>query len=86
MQPNKEPKDKEIVTLFYELKSEILSKDPDVDTSYGIVFKKDGKTFMGSKTVTIQNDDIVVGSQVYDDTTGLSRLIIGVREDQIGVI
>lgn len=85
-EPKEEPKEEESVTLFDELKSKILSKDPDVDSSYGIVFKEDGKTFMGSKPVTIQNDDIVVGSQVYDGTVGLWRLIIGVREDQIGVI
>ena len=41
---------------------------------------------MGSQPVTIQHDDIVVGSEVYDGTDGLWRLIMGATEDQIGVI
>lgn len=73
-------------TFFDNLRDKILAKDPDVDNTYGIYFTPEGKTYMGSSPITVQNDDIVVGSQVYDGTEGLWRLIVGVKETQIGKI
>ena len=69
--------------LAQQFKNKILSKDPDVDTTYGIRFLLDGRTAMGDKIVTIQNDNIVVSNEVYDGTPGLWALITGVKENQI---
>ncbi len=69
-----------------EFKRKILARDPDVDTSFGIHFSQDGSSSMGSESVTIRGDDIIVGNEVYYGTEGLWRLITGVKENQIGEI
>ena len=72
--------------LTTEIKRKILARDPDVDTTFGIYFSANGDAFIGSKPITIQGDDIVIGSEVYPGTKGLWQLIMGVRENQIGYI
>ena len=72
--------------LTTEIRHKILARDPDVDTTFGIYFSQTGDAFIGSKAVTIQDDDIVIGNEVYHGTGGLWRLVMGVREDQIGSI
>ena len=72
--------------LARQFKSKILTRDPDVDTSFGIRFEDNGETAMGNKWVTIQGDNLIVGDQVYIGTEGLWTLITGVTEDQIGSI
>ena len=84
--PEKEAVKKEHGPLTAEIKRKILARDPDVDTTFGIYFSQSGDAFMGSRAVTIQDDDIVIGNEVYHGTDGLWRLIMGVREDQIGNI
>ena len=70
---------------FHNFKMKVLSRDPDVDTSFGIYFTPDGTTKMGNKVVRIdRNDNIHVGNQNYEGTQGLWRLITGVSRDQIG--
>ena len=71
--------------LFNEFKRKVMSRDPDVDTSFGIRFLPDGTMKMGNKLVTIdQDDNIHVENKVYAGTPGLWRLITGVTRDQIG--
>ena len=70
---------------FNQFKMKVLSRDQDVDTSFGIYFTPDGTTRMGNKVVRIdRNDNIHVGNQTYEGTKGLWRLITGVTRDQIG--
>ena len=84
--PKTEIAKKEHGPLTTEIKHKILPRDPDVDTTFGIYFSQTGDAFIGSKAVTIQDDDIVIGNEVYHGTDGLWRLIMGVREEQIGYI
>ena len=78
--------EEEKTPLTSDIKRKILARDPDVDTTFGIYFSQDGSARIGSKIVTIQDDDIVIENEVYHGTEGLWRLITGVKEEQIGRI
>ena len=71
-------------SYFDDFKRKVLA-DEEVDTSTGIRFIPGGGNAMGGKLVQIDRDDnIHVDGEVYDGTSGLWRLITGVRKDQIG--
>ena len=72
--------------LARAFKAKVLSRNPDVDTSFGIYFTPDGRTMMGKKYVKIYGDDIIVDNEVYNGTKGLWALITGVKKNQIGDI
>lgn len=72
--------------LARQFKNNVLSKDPDVDTTYGIHFLDDGKTAMGNKYVIIDMDDIILGDEVYHGTPGLWTLITAVKKNQIEAV
>ena len=71
--------------LAREFKIKILTRDPDVDTSFGLYFFEDGHTTkMGNKIVKIDGDNLIVDNVVYTGTKGFWTLITGVTENQIG--
>ena len=70
------------VDFATEWQRKILSRDPDVDTSFGIRFERDG-TMMGNKAVRLDGDDIVVAGVKYKGTEGLWNLIMGTRKDEL---
>ena len=74
--------------LARQFKFKILTRDPDVDTSFGLYFSgEDGHTTkMGNKIVKIVGDNLIVNNDVYTGTKGLWTLITGVTKNQIGNI
>ena len=57
--------------------------DPTLDTTFGIRFSSDGRTFIGNTPITIQGDDIIINNEVYHGTRGLWSLITDTQKDQI---
>ena len=82
---NKAVKHEDHASYFQEFKARVLSRDPEVDTSFGIYFVDDGSLRMGNETVTIDRyDDITVGKEVYYGSKGLWKLNTDTTENQIG--
>ena len=72
--------------LANEFKARVLARDPDLDKSFGIHFRTDGKTAMGNKIVVINGDDLIVDDEFYKGTPGLWNLITNTKQNQIGQI
>ena len=51
-----------------------MSRDNDIDTSFGINFY-DGEPYIASTPIKIENDDIIIYNEVYESTPGLWTLI-----------
>ena len=69
--PHKKPK----IHLADMWRKKVLSRDPDVDTSFGIHFDENGTAKMGSRNVTFEDNDIWVAGMKYPGTSGLWDLI-----------
>ena len=72
--------------LASEFKTRVLAGDPDLDKSFGIHFRTDGKTAMGNKIVVINGDDLIIDEEFYKGTPGLWNLITNTKQNQIGQI
>ena len=47
-----------------------MSRDDEIDTSFGINFK-DGKPYIANAPIKIQHNDIIIYNEVYEGTPGL---------------
>ena len=56
-----------------------MSRDNDIDTSFGINFY-DGEPYIASTPIKIENDDIIIYNEVYESTPGLWTLITEKRK------
>ena len=51
------------------------SRADDIDTSFGISFLPNGEPYIGNTPIKIEDDDIIIYSEVYPGTPGLWSLI-----------
>ena len=52
-----------------------MSRADDIDTSFGISFLPNGEPYIGNTPIKIEDDDIIIYSEVYPGTPGLWSLI-----------
>ena len=50
-------------------------RDPDIDTEFGINFLENGQAVIGNTPITIQDDDIIIGGDVYRGTEAVWELL-----------
>ena len=55
----------------------VMNNDPTLDTSFGIRYAMNGRPYMGSKPISIddRDGDIIIEGQVYNGTPGLWSLV-----------
>jgi hypothetical protein len=70
--------------LATEFRARYASRDPNVDTTFGITYLRDGRTVIANTPVTISGDDIIIYDEVYDGTPGLWALLTETQEDKLG--
>ena len=59
-----------------------MSRDGDIDTSFGINFH-DGEPYIATTPIKIEGDDIIIYDEVYHGTPGLWRLITEKSKEKI---
>ena len=64
----------EFGSLANAYRNRYMSRDDEIDTSFGIHFV-DGKPFKGKTPIKIEHNDIIIYNQVYEGTPGLWSLI-----------
>ena len=77
--PSREQTKEEVQQEFGPLESHYrnryMSRADDIDTSFGISFLSDGEPYIGNTPIKIEDDDIIIYSDVYPGTPGLWSLI-----------
>ena len=61
--------------LAEEYRRRWSSRDPDIDTEFGINFLQNGVAVIGETPIIVQGDDIIIGSEEYDGSEGLWQLL-----------
>jgi hypothetical protein len=61
--------------LAEEYRRRYSSRDPDIDTEFGINFLQNGVAVIGKTPIIIQGDDIIIGSEEYHGSEGLWQLL-----------
>ena len=56
-------------------KSRYITRDPDLDYSFGINFLPSGATVIANTPIKIEDDDFIIYNEVYNGTPGLWTLI-----------
>ena len=64
----------EFGSLANAYRNRYMSRDDEIDTSFGIRFV-DGKPFIANTPIKIEHNDIIIYNQVYEGTPGLWSLI-----------
>ena len=75
--------EKEYGPLAEDYRKRYALRDPDIDTKFGINWKRNGQTVIGDTPITIQEDDIIIKSDVYEGTEGLWQLLTEKKKDNL---
>jgi hypothetical protein len=71
----------ELGTIATKYLQQYASNKKAVDTTFGI-YSKDGQFYIGTSPITIQGDDITVGTKTYIGSPGLWELITMANPDK----